>query len=291
MCRARVGFGGLARAGPCRGFYSASTPTQPFWSHALLGYDAGQVLRRSVPWCVDWRGAAVIGAAGGGAVGGGARAPGAGACAGRPRARERQGHHGECRATPSPRPWPSPAGASWPWGQTMTSAPASGAATAGRRPRRTRRHARPHRHARPLHGGRRALQHRPERPGDHDDERRAGARGGAGGRRSSPASGFAADGWDEGKLAERRHITAADLDAVAPNNPVWLTNTTGHYGVGNSLRDEDRRDPQGHARLRRPAPSCTRPTAIPTACCSSRRRSSSRGTSRRSRANSRRPGW
>ncbi|MGE0364033.1 MAG: amidohydrolase family protein, partial [Vicinamibacterales bacterium] len=41
-------------------------------------------------------------------------------------------------------------------------------------------------------------------------------------------------GWDEGKLAERRHITAADLDKVAPNNPVWLTNTTGHYGVGNS---------------------------------------------------------
>lgn len=41
-------------------------------------------------------------------------------------------------------------------------------------------------------------------------------------------------GWDEGKLKERRHITAADLDKVAPNNPVWLTNTTGHYGVGNS---------------------------------------------------------
>jgi predicted amidohydrolase YtcJ len=41
-------------------------------------------------------------------------------------------------------------------------------------------------------------------------------------------------GWDEGKLAERRYITAADLDKVAPNNPVWLTNTTGHYGVANS---------------------------------------------------------
>jgi len=41
-------------------------------------------------------------------------------------------------------------------------------------------------------------------------------------------------GWDEGKLAERRHITAADLDKVAPNNPVWLTNTTGHYGVANT---------------------------------------------------------
>jgi len=41
-------------------------------------------------------------------------------------------------------------------------------------------------------------------------------------------------GWDEGKLAERRYITAADLDKVAPNNPVWLTHTTGHYGVANS---------------------------------------------------------
>jgi len=42
-------------------------------------------------------------------------------------------------------------------------------------------------------------------------------------------------GWDEGKLAEHRYVTAADLDAVAPNNPVWLTHTTGHYGVANSL--------------------------------------------------------
>jgi predicted amidohydrolase YtcJ len=42
-------------------------------------------------------------------------------------------------------------------------------------------------------------------------------------------------GWDEGKLAERRYITTADLDAVSPSNPVWLTHTTGHYGVANSL--------------------------------------------------------
>ncbi|MGQ0734777.1 MAG: amidohydrolase [Acidobacteriota bacterium] len=41
-------------------------------------------------------------------------------------------------------------------------------------------------------------------------------------------------GWDEGKLAERRYITAADLDSVAPNNPVWLMHTTGHYGVANT---------------------------------------------------------
>jgi predicted amidohydrolase YtcJ len=42
-------------------------------------------------------------------------------------------------------------------------------------------------------------------------------------------------GWDEGKLADHRYVTAADLDAVSPNNPVWLMHTTGHYGVANSL--------------------------------------------------------
>jgi predicted amidohydrolase YtcJ len=41
-------------------------------------------------------------------------------------------------------------------------------------------------------------------------------------------------GWDEGKLSERRYVTAADLDRVSPDNPVWLTQTTGHYGVANS---------------------------------------------------------
>jgi predicted amidohydrolase YtcJ len=41
-------------------------------------------------------------------------------------------------------------------------------------------------------------------------------------------------GWDEGKLKEQRYIYASDLDKVSPNNPVWLTHTTGHYGVGNS---------------------------------------------------------
>ncbi len=52
--------------------------------------------------------------------------------------------------------------------------------------------------------------------------------------KTKPGEWVRGRGWDEGKLAERRHITAADLDKVAPNNPVWLTNTTGHYGVGNT---------------------------------------------------------
>jgi predicted amidohydrolase YtcJ len=41
-------------------------------------------------------------------------------------------------------------------------------------------------------------------------------------------------GWDEGKFPDGRYPTAADLDAVSPDNPVWLENTTGHYGVANS---------------------------------------------------------
>jgi predicted amidohydrolase YtcJ len=41
-------------------------------------------------------------------------------------------------------------------------------------------------------------------------------------------------GWDEGKLRERRLPTARDLDAAVSSQPVWLTHTTGHYGVANS---------------------------------------------------------
>jgi predicted amidohydrolase YtcJ len=41
-------------------------------------------------------------------------------------------------------------------------------------------------------------------------------------------------GWDEGKFAEHRYVLASDLDAVSPDNPVWLEQTSGHYGVANS---------------------------------------------------------
>ncbi len=51
---------------------------------------------------------------------------------------------------------------------------------------------------------------------------------------AKPGEWISGSGWDEGKLAEHRYVTAADLDAVAPNNPVWLVHTTGHYGVANS---------------------------------------------------------
>jgi predicted amidohydrolase YtcJ len=52
--------------------------------------------------------------------------------------------------------------------------------------------------------------------------------------KSKPGEWVRGRGWDEGKFAERRYVTAADLDKVAPNNPVWLVHTTGHYGVANS---------------------------------------------------------
>ena len=41
-------------------------------------------------------------------------------------------------------------------------------------------------------------------------------------------------GWDEGKLAEKRYVTATDLDAVSGDHPVSLVHTTGHYLVANS---------------------------------------------------------
>ena len=58
-------------------------------------------------------------------------------------------------------------------------------------------------------------------------------------------------GWDEGKLAERRYLVAADLDPVSDGRPVWLMHTTAHYGVADSEAleiagiDRDTPDPPG----------------------------------------------
>jgi predicted amidohydrolase YtcJ len=49
-----------------------------------------------------------------------------------------------------------------------------------------------------------------------------------------PGDWLLGTGWDEGKLAEHRYITAHDLDELTPANPTWLEHTTGHYGVANS---------------------------------------------------------
>lgn len=52
---------------------------------------------------------------------------------------------------------------------------------------------------------------------------------------AKPGDWIVGAGWDEGKLAERRYPTAIELDQVAPRNPVWLENASGHYGAANSL--------------------------------------------------------
>ncbi|MEE9230089.1 MAG: amidohydrolase [Acidobacteriota bacterium] len=53
-------------------------------------------------------------------------------------------------------------------------------------------------------------------------------------REQAPGEWIQGSGWDEGKLAEKRLIHASDLDRVAPDNPVWLLNTTAHYGTANT---------------------------------------------------------
>ena len=57
--------------------------------------------------------------------------------------------------------------------------------------------------------------------------------------------------WDDGKLEERRKLSAKDLDPVTPNNPVYLNHATGHFGVANSVAlklanvTKDTKDPPG----------------------------------------------
>jgi len=42
-------------------------------------------------------------------------------------------------------------------------------------------------------------------------------------------------GYDESQLIEKRHPNKTELDAILPNNPVYLQHTSGHMGVANSL--------------------------------------------------------
>ncbi len=60
--------------------------------------------------------------------------------------------------------------------------------------------------------------------------------------KTKPGEWIRGRGWDEGKLAERRHITAADLDKVAPTKQPRLAHQ--HHGPlrrRQHLRLEDRR--------------------------------------------------
>ncbi|MCZ6779162.1 MAG: amidohydrolase family protein, partial [Acidobacteria bacterium] len=49
-----------------------------------------------------------------------------------------------------------------------------------------------------------------------------------------PGEWIQGGGWDEGKLAEKRLILTRDLDPVSPDHPVWLLNTTAHFGTANT---------------------------------------------------------
>jgi hypothetical protein len=51
---------------------------------------------------------------------------------------------------------------------------------------------------------------------------------------TAPGDWLLGRGWDEGKLAERRYVLAADLNPVSGEHPAWLTHTMGHYGTANS---------------------------------------------------------
>ena len=50
-----------------------------------------------------------------------------------------------------------------------------------------------------------------------------------------PGQWIRLNGYDHNKLAEKRHPTREELDAVAPENPVQLTRCCAHMGVYNSL--------------------------------------------------------
>ncbi len=68
-----------------------------------------------------------------------------------------------------------------------------------------------------------------------------------------PGTWIRARGYDQTRLAERRHPTRWDLDAAAPQHPVYLVRTCGHIGVASSrglelagVRDETPDPPGGH---------------------------------------------
>lgn len=51
---------------------------------------------------------------------------------------------------------------------------------------------------------------------------------------ANPGGWIVGRGWDDAKFAEKRYLTRQDLDAVAPNNPVYLVHVSGHLSVANS---------------------------------------------------------
>ncbi|WP_315769649.1 MULTISPECIES: amidohydrolase [unclassified Bradyrhizobium] len=52
---------------------------------------------------------------------------------------------------------------------------------------------------------------------------------------ASPGEWILGRGYDHNELAEKRHPTAAELDHVAPDNPVYIKRTCGHVAIANTL--------------------------------------------------------
>ena len=52
---------------------------------------------------------------------------------------------------------------------------------------------------------------------------------------SGPGDWIFGRGYDDKKVAERRHPTRWDLDAVSPFYPVLIRNASGHMSVANSV--------------------------------------------------------
>jgi len=50
-----------------------------------------------------------------------------------------------------------------------------------------------------------------------------------------PGEWIVGGGWDQTRWPDKRFPSRQDLDAAAPDNPVWLVHISGHVGVANSM--------------------------------------------------------
>lgn len=53
--------------------------------------------------------------------------------------------------------------------------------------------------------------------------------------KAQPGEWILCTGYDDTNVAEHRHFTIAELDAMAPNNPLFLRHISGHLAVANTL--------------------------------------------------------
>ena len=53
--------------------------------------------------------------------------------------------------------------------------------------------------------------------------------------KAKPGEWILCAGYDDTNVTEHRHFTIAELDAMAPNNPLFLRHISGHLAVANSL--------------------------------------------------------